>query len=543
VPEAIDLVVDQMQFDLAPPEAPRLPEAGTGDGQSSVPAIPVITTPEDLERFLWETWGIRISKHVCCPDKGHRSPWEAFCYAYFAVGPVCIWKASRGFGGKSFQLSLLALTEAVTLRADVKLLGGSGEQAKRVLKYTEDFWELPTAPKQLLDGVPGARKTKLTTGNTIEALMASSASVRGPHPQRLRLDEIDEMKLKILNAAAGQTMSKGWVKSQTVMSSTHHYPKGTFTQKLAEAADRGWPVFEWCYRANLKSVGGFIEDDEIARKRIEVPTAMWDVEYEGQEPSVEGRAFDSLSVKAMFVEAPILADGSRGPHPPEICLEPEPVDGATYGTGADWARKVNHTVITTFRKDQKPRRKLAWLRRGNRSPWPVMIGWFIEQLRRFGGTNRHDRTGLGDVVHQFAEFMGGMLSDDDGVMMVGRDRQDLLSEWILAVERGQVVVAWPDTDDTSDVAQAIRVMKNEHLYATVDDLFKGDKSNGKLPDTVSSAALAWRAVSDVEAAGGSRDPEPPTGGPSSPLTGGIQPGRLSGYIGIQRGRLGGRFRG
>lgn len=498
VSDPFDTVVEETIFDLAPPSADSALPAAAGGW-----VTPVIETEDDLEAFLWDTFQVRISKHECCPDKGHTSPWKAFCYAFFARGPVCIWKASRGFGGKSYMLSLLAQTEAITLRADVKILGGSGEQARRVLKYTEDLWTLPTAPTHLLDGEPGSRSTKLTTGNTIEALMASTTSVRGPHPQRLRMDEIDEMKLKILNAAAGQTMSKGWVMSNTVLSSTHHYPQGTFTAKLQEAADKGWPVFEWCYRANLESNGGWLPDAEVERKRIEVPAQMWDVEYEGQEPSAEGRAIDTEAVKRMFEQ--------RGD------LEPEPEPGHLYGTGGDWARKVNHTVIITLKRSVKPI-KLVWIKRGQRRPWPTMIGWFKDQWQRFGGTNRHDRTGLGDVVHDFAG-----VSEDDGVIMVGRDRQDLLSEWFTAIENGEVWVPWPDPTDDSEEARAIRVMAKEHEYITVDDAY----GKGKLPDTVSAGALAYRACKGVIAAGAVKDPEPPEGG--SPLQQGFQRGRLSGF--------------
>jgi hypothetical protein len=56
-----------------------------------------------------------------CP--GHSTPWRAFCDAYFARTPVQVWVASRGFGGKSFLLSLLGLVEALTLGADTNLLG------------------------------------------------------------------------------------------------------------------------------------------------------------------------------------------------------------------------------------------------------------------------------------------------------------------------------------------------------------------------------------------------------------------------------------
>lgn len=520
--QALDLVIEAGAWELAPPVSGE-PAPGDVDPATQDHGIPVIVTAEDLEKFIWDTFQIRISKHACCPAKGHRSPWEAFCYAYFADGPVCVWKASRGFGGKSFMLSLLAQVEAITLHADVKVLGGSGDQSKRVLHYTELLWELPSAPRHVLANEPGARVTKLVWGNTIEALMASTKSVRGPHPQRLRLDEIDEMQLKVLNAAAGQTMSKGWVKSQTVMSSTHHYPQGTFTQKLQEAADKGWPVFEWCYRANLESNGGWLPDSEIARKQIEVPTSMWTVEYEGQEPSAEGRAFDTEAVKAMFQEGRtcVLADGTVV----VAALEEQAAPGGTYGTGADWARKVDYTAIGTLRRDVKPMTLVA-IKRGHRRPWPTMIQWLSDILARFPGRNRHDRTGLGDVVHDFAK-----LSEDDGVIMVGRDRADLLSEYVSGVERGEVIVPWPDILDDSDQAKAIRVMKKEHEYATVEDLYGSDK--GKLPDTVAMGALAYKAAKVPPAVGGTREPTPD---PKSILQTGIQTGRMSGYMGLGRRR-------
>ena len=102
---------------------------------------------------------------------------------------MSVWIGSRGLAGKSFLLALLGLTEAVTLGASVNILGGSGEQAKRVHEYMEDFWKKKTAPHSLLMSDPTKRETRLIHGNKIQALMASQASVRGGHPQRLRLDE------------------------------------------------------------------------------------------------------------------------------------------------------------------------------------------------------------------------------------------------------------------------------------------------------------------------------------------------------------------
>ena len=142
------------------------------------------------------------------------------------------------------MLALLGLTEALTLKADVNILGGSGEQSRRVHEAMARLWSAPGAPLELLKSEPGKRETKLRFGNVVQALMASQASVRGPHPQRLRLDEVDEMDLSILDASMGQTMSTQGVPAQTVISSTHQNPDGTMSEILKRAASKGWPVFE-----------------------------------------------------------------------------------------------------------------------------------------------------------------------------------------------------------------------------------------------------------------------------------------------------------
>lgn len=175
-----------------------------------------LRTEAELKVFVNKAWGVDIPDVQVCQT--HSTPWRAFCDAYFARHPVSVWKASRGFGGKSFSLAVLGLTEGVTLKADVNLLGGSGEQSRRILGYEQELWDYPNAPRSLLATEPGKTETKLSWGNTIKALMASQTSVRGPHPQRLRIDEGDEVKLSILDAALGQAMAKGDLLDQTVIS-------------------------------------------------------------------------------------------------------------------------------------------------------------------------------------------------------------------------------------------------------------------------------------------------------------------------------------
>jgi hypothetical protein len=421
-------------------------------------------TEADLRQYLSQRFGVVVPDKPCCAD--HTTPFRAFADAYFARHSVTVWEGSRGFAGKSFTLALLSMVEAVTLRANVNLLGGSGLQAQRVLEAMTTFWAAPNAPRSALASDPAKKETNFVYGNWVRALMASTKSARGPHPQRLRLDEVDEITIEILDAAMGQTMSKSGVPAQTVLSSTHHYADGTMTEVKRRAKERGWPIYMWCYRECLEP-HGWLEQSEVARKKNEVTDAMWSAEYELQEPNPEGRAIVPEKVDAMFrTELGTFKGGDS-----EYIETEAPVASATYATGGDWAKKQDRTAIWTFRTDCKPYRLVAF-QRMRRLPWPVMVKCFDDQVRRFPGSACHDGTGIGDVV------AGYMTTSAEGVILVGRDRSDTFSEYIAAIERGECE------------APRIESVHGAHKFASVDDLY----GSGHPPDEFVAGALAYRAA-------------------------------------------------
>lgn len=484
--------------------------AGTGKGD-----IPRPTTPDELHAAVKKYFGISIPRVQVCEN--HVAPFIAFSNAFFAIEPVAVWKASRGFGGKSLLLALLSLSEAALLAAQVNLLGGSGEQSERVLNYMngeemqDAFWGAPMAPRHLImggedDGLQ-KRVTKLSNGGNIKALMASTRSVRGPHPQRLRLDEVDEMDLNIFDSALGQPMARYGIKEHIVASSTHHYSNATMTEilKRASTTNPDWGVYEWCYRENLVSNGGWLDDAEVARKRAVVTVHMWDTEYENQEPNPEGRAIDVAKCKEAFRIS--LGEFKGDPHEriiievPYKGKEPEPfchrckhpydigdiesefcelcsirrrlTKPGIYATGTDWAKKKDWTIIDTIRVDVSPAYTVAWERTG-RLDWPAMTGKMIERVKEYKGGSAHDATGIGDVLGDYITVASG------GIIMVGYDRYELLSHYINAIERGRLI------------SPMIKFKYDEHRLASVEDVYKsGDKYH--LPDSMAAGALAWKA--------------------------------------------------
>jgi hypothetical protein len=238
------------------------------------------------------------------------------------------------------------------------------------------------------------------------------------------------------------------------------------TEMLHRAATQSWPVYEWCYKETMEP-HGWLPQAVIDEKRRVVTSSMWCTEYDLQEPAPESRAIMPEAVAAMFRRDWGEFEGYNG----QVIETEEPQDGATYATGADWAKSQDWTIIVTLRTDCTPARLVAFERLG-RKPWPAMVGRFNERCKRYPGSNTHDGTGLGDVVNGFLEV------DAESCIMVGRARSDLLTNYIGAVERGEVQ------------APFIRFMETEHRLASNDDVY----GSGHLPDTISASALAWRGA-------------------------------------------------
>ena len=383
--------------------------------------------------------------------------------------------AARGFGGKTFMMAVLAFTEALTLRADVTLLGGSGEQSLRVHEYLRDFWKKPAAPISALATDPAARRSRYVWGNKVDALMASRASVSGPHPQKLRCDEIDLMDIGLLDQALGQPMAKNGIEAHVLLSSARYVSGGTMDTILARAADRNFGVFQWCWRECLEP-HGWIPESEIVRQRNLVTSAMWAIQYDLQEPSPEGRAIDQEKVDRMFM-GPEIASTTKDGEMPYAEYEP-PVPGASYAHGGDWARTRDFVEIVTFRDDVTPMRLVAY-QRFRRRPTPYIVARWEEQTTRYPGQGAHDSTSLGGKIMDDLINAEGSETTYEGVEMTGRRRQNLFTDYILAIEHEEIV------------SPRIAVLYQQHKFVRNDDLKPG--GSGHPPDGFVAGAMAYKA--------------------------------------------------
>jgi hypothetical protein len=431
---------------------------------------------DELWYLTQALWGHKIPRTKVCPD--HDAPFDAFATAYFSREPMILIHGSRGLAGKSRTLSILGLTKAAIMGADVNILGGSLNQSNNIHQTMRDAWDSKHAPKYLVQD-DSMTLIKLKNGAKIRPLTASQKTVRGPHPPFLLLDEIDEMDQDILDAALGQPMpQKNWqgeiVPAQTTMSSTWQYPDKTFATMYQRFQDENLPIFTWCYRETSNPVDGWLDPAFIEQKKREIPAEMWRVEYELGEPSIGNRAFDSNKVEETFSIEPRPLWQKVQKDYEEYLFEEHRMD-REYVIAADWAKAQDFTVITVLDATSLPVRPVYMLRM-RRRPYPVMIGRYNELMKKYHAEGIHDATGLGGVIADYIDNRAY------GFLMTGAQRDNMLSEYISAVENNKIV------------SPRINSYYKAHLYCSVEDVY----SRGKefhLPDEVCSMALAWNLVS------------------------------------------------
>jgi len=433
-------------------------------------------TDEELWYLTQALWGHKIPRTKVCPD--HDAPFDAFATAYFSREPQILIHGSRGLSGKSRTLSILGITKAAVLGGDVNIVGGSLNQSNNIHETMRDAWDSKHAPKYMVKD-SSQTVVRLNNGATIRPLTASQKTVRGPHPPFLLLDEIDEMDQAILDAAKGQPMpQKNWrgeiLQAQTAMSSTWQYPDKTFASEYQRFQEEGLPIYTWCFRETSNPIDGWLDPAFIEQKKREIPAEMWRVEYELGEPSIGNRAFDSEAVERTFALATDTEKQKVAKDFEQYCFEDPRMD-REYVIAADWAKAQDFTVISVLDVTNFPVKPVYWLRM-RRRPYPVMIKAYNDLMAKYSAQGIHDATGLGGVVSDYLDVRAR------GFMMTGAQRDNMLSEYINAVENDKVR------------APRISSFYKAHLYCSVEDVYARGKEF-HLPDEVCSMALAWHLVS------------------------------------------------
>lgn len=205
-------------------------------------------TANQLHEWLRLALGVEVPRAPMLD--GSSSPFEYLCHAFFeerrADAPLdCVVWACRG-GGKTFYGAVATLLDLLFKPGiEVRILGGSIEQSRRMHEHLRRFFERPELAR-LLDGPMTQRRVRLRNGSLAEVLAQSETSVRGCRPQVLRSDEVELFDPEVWRAAQLVTRSARCggelVRGRVEALSTMHRAHGLMADITTDGARR---VFRW----------------------------------------------------------------------------------------------------------------------------------------------------------------------------------------------------------------------------------------------------------------------------------------------------------
>ncbi len=186
------------------------------------------------------------TKHLCNnPD--HTPQFRAVSDVLRDVARYYVVWACRS-GSKTFLYGGLDswVKSCSKARYETRLLGGSKDQSLLSYEAMKAFRDETDPLNARLVRDIMQTKAEFVNKSRVSILTASMTAVRGPHPQALKLDEVDEIDAEVYEAALSQPTSKYGHKAVLGMFSTNHNVMGQMDKALANARERGHNIYQYC---------------------------------------------------------------------------------------------------------------------------------------------------------------------------------------------------------------------------------------------------------------------------------------------------------
>jgi hypothetical protein len=275
-------------------------------------------TRRDLKNYIKVFLDIDVPDKRICSE--HQSPMDYIWYTFSELkrGPQAanhdsiVW-ANRA-GGKTELAAVATLLDCIFKpNCQVRILGGSGEQASRMYEYLTGF--LHHGYERFLAGPVRKTKCCFINGSTVEVLTQSATSVRGQHVQKLRCDELELFDKDVFAAAKFTTQSTAKITAGMELISTMHRPYGLMNEVVTSAPKFGTPVFKWCVwetiekcidrncsqcplfsdcRGRAKVADGYLKIDDCISQMRRASRAGWEAEMLCTRPSRQNVVFDEF---------------------------------------------------------------------------------------------------------------------------------------------------------------------------------------------------------------------------------------------------------
>ncbi len=162
---------------------------------------------------------------------------------------------------------------------EIASAGAVRDQADKCYRYFQSFLEFPwfkdlnqrfqdCTGKPLLDDSIKS-KTQFNSvkdkvqGSMLEIITGTDKGLRGPHPNKARIDEVDLIEWTTLQTALSMSHSSDGIVGQNVFTSTRQLQDGSMQRLLDEAKDKGIAVYEWDIWEAVEKCNRRCKDDAV----------------------------------------------------------------------------------------------------------------------------------------------------------------------------------------------------------------------------------------------------------------------------------------
>lgn len=211
-------------------------------------------TDLDVTEFLAALQVATVGTKKICNCEDHQPQFRAFSDVITCrVLDALIWACRTGsktflFGGLDTWAKSCSKG-----RYETKILGGSKDQSLLSYEAMRLFRDVTDPSNSRLSRDIMMTRAEFNNQSKVSILTASRTSVRGPHPQCLKLDEVDEIDNTIYEDALSQPMSKFGHSSSLIMFSTNHNINGQMDLALKNAKDKNIGIYKYCVFECLES--------------------------------------------------------------------------------------------------------------------------------------------------------------------------------------------------------------------------------------------------------------------------------------------------
>lgn len=230
-------------------------------------------------------------------------------------------------GGKTLDFAILNLLDLMANdNCEVASLAAIQPQAQRCYRYMMQFMKRSKFCTELLKGDPTMSKSYFKNNSLMEILVATISGVNSPHPQKVKMDEVDLIPWFILQQAFSMVQTKEGVPGVMVLGSTRKFSQGPMQRLITQGNAK---LYAWCIwevvesfpkelaeQEYIRSVfgeklpekiveaDGYYKWDDLIEIFQRLDIDIWETEWECKRPQTQGLVYprydDTLNIEKDF---------------------------------------------------------------------------------------------------------------------------------------------------------------------------------------------------------------------------------------------------